>query len=265
MNAPHALRVSHAPGARQGSERTHGKGGGRGHEGSRPFTGRAAGRPGYRRYRRHRPEHRRRPGPPRGRGHRHRPGPERGRAAVRRITEAAGRPSGAVRLRIADLGTPGAARRLAEEVLADHPRLHLLVNNAGVNNGTRRTAPDGLEENLAGNAVAPILLTRLLHGRLAAGAEAGRSSRVVLVNTSAHKMVRRAADALGDPQAQAGPYVAMTAYARSKLIALMAGFALARELGDGPVTVTAVDPGPADTGMTRAMDRTFLPPAMRAG
>ncbi|MFB7950386.1 SDR family NAD(P)-dependent oxidoreductase [Kitasatospora phosalacinea] len=191
--------------------------------------------------------------------------PERGREAVRRIAEAAGSAPGAVRLRIADLGAPGAVRRLADEVLADHPRLHLLVNNAGVNHGTRRTTPDGLEENLAVNALAPLLLTRLLHGRLAAGAEAGRSSRVVLVNTSAHKMVRRAADALGDPQAQAGPYVAMTAYARSKLIALMAGFALARELGDGPVTVTAVDPGPADTGMTRAMDRTFLPPAMRAG
>ncbi|MFG2824735.1 SDR family NAD(P)-dependent oxidoreductase [Kitasatospora sp. NPDC048365] len=191
--------------------------------------------------------------------------PGRGRDAVRTIAEAAGVAPGAVRLRIADLGVLGDVRRLADEVLADHPRLHLLVNNAGVNNGSRRTTPDGLEENLAVNAVAPVLLTRLLHDRLAASAEPGRASRVVLVSSSAHKMVRRAADALGDPQAQAAPYVAMTAYARSKLLALMAGFALARELGGGPVSVAAVDPGPADTGMTRSMDRTFLPPAMRAG
>ncbi|MFR0359625.1 hypothetical protein [Streptomyces sediminimaris] len=87
----------------------------------------------------------------------------------------------------------------------------------------------------------------------------------MLVSSSAHKMIRRAAEALGDPQTEAAPYVAMTAYARSKLIALMAGFALAQELKNGPVSVTAVDPGPADTSMTRSMDRTFLPPAMRAG
>lgn len=191
--------------------------------------------------------------------------PERGREAVRRIAAAAGVAPGTVRLRIADLGVLDDVRRLADEVLADTPRLHMLVNNAGVNNGTRRTTPDGLEENLAVNAVAPILLTRLLHGRLAQSAEAGRSSRVVLVSSSAHKMIRRAAEALGDPQTEAAPYVAMTAYARSKLIALMAGFALAQELKNGPVSVTAVDPGPADTSMTRSMDRTFLPPAMRAG
>ncbi|GJF34843.1 hypothetical protein KNE206_75430 [Kitasatospora sp. NE20-6] len=191
--------------------------------------------------------------------------PERGHAAVRRIAEAAGVAPGTVHLRIADLGVLGDVRRLADGVLADHPRLHLLVNNAGVNHGSRRSTPDGLEANLAVNAVAPILLTRLLLGRLAGSAEPGRASRVVLVNSGAHKMVRRAADALDDPQAEAGPYVAMTVYARSKLLVLMAGLALAREPGTGPVTVTAVDPGPADTGMTRAMDRTFLPPAMRAG
>ncbi|MFC8448172.1 SDR family NAD(P)-dependent oxidoreductase [Kitasatospora sp. NPDC057223] len=191
--------------------------------------------------------------------------PERGQVAVRRIAEAAGADPASVRLLVADLGVLGDVRRLADEVLAGHPQLHLLVNNAGVNNGSRQTTPDGLEANLAVNAVAPLLLTRLLHGRLAGSARAGHASRVVLVNSSAHKMVRRAADALDDPQAEALPYVAMTAYARSKLLALMAGFALARELGDDPVTVTAVDPGPADTSMTRAMDRTFLPPAMRAG
>ncbi|SCF07887.1 Short-chain dehydrogenase [Micromonospora viridifaciens] len=64
----------------------------------------------------------------------------------------------------ADLARPGAGRELAERVLARHPRVDVLVNNAGVGWAGRFTEmPDAVtDELLAVNLHAPIELTRAL-------------------------------------------------------------------------------------------------------
>lgn len=189
----------------------------------------------------------------------------RGSAAAEEIASRAEVDRPMVRSLTADLSRLSDVRRLASDVLGQLPRLHLLVNNAGGNYKTHQITEDGLEASLAMNAVSPFLLTRLLLARMAETAAAdphAPSPRIVMVSTSAHKMVSRLDRAFADLNSEQGPFVGMTAYARAKLLGLMAGYELADQAG--AVTLTAVDPGPADTAMSRGMDREFFPRHMRA-
>ena len=58
-------------------------------------------------------------------------------------------------------------RALARDVLDNHPRLHLLDNNAGVFEPERHVTTDGFERTFQVNVLAPYLLTGLLLPRLA--------------------------------------------------------------------------------------------------
>ena len=83
---------------------------------------------------------------------------------------------------VADLASQQAIREAAGTIRARHPRLHVLVNNAGLIPREREVTVDGLEMQLAVNHLAPFLLTNLLVDRLAAGAPA----RVVSVSPGTH-------------------------------------------------------------------------------
>lgn len=86
-----------------------------------------------------------------------------------------GRPSLQVDVRPCDLSDRTALRALAEGVLADHERVDVLVNNAGLGDiGLfEDAAPDRLAFMIDVNVVAPTLLTRLL---LPAMRDAGRGA-----------------------------------------------------------------------------------------
>lgn len=141
---------------------------------------------------------------------------------------------------LADLSDLSAVEELAREVAARHPRLDVLVNNAGVLKAARPTTAAGLDLRFVVNTLAPALLTRRLLPTLRG---AGR-----VVNLSS------AAQAPVDLEALAGrrPLGDMAAYAQSKLALTQWSMALAEELGpDGPVVV-AVNPGSLlDTRMVR--------------
>ncbi|MFE3022289.1 SDR family NAD(P)-dependent oxidoreductase [Streptomyces sp. NPDC059256] len=109
---------------------------------------------------------------------------DRGEAVRREITDATGNP--AVEVRLADLSSQHSIHQLARAVIADHDRLHVLVNNAGVINPHRRETADGLEETLAINHLAPFLLTHLLLPTLRASSPA----RVITVSSAAQAMGR---------------------------------------------------------------------------
>jgi NAD(P)-dependent dehydrogenase (short-subunit alcohol dehydrogenase family) len=88
---------------------------------------------------------------------------DRGRAALEEIRE----PTGSERLRyyLADFAVLASVRRLAEEVLHEHERLDVLVNNAGIGgglDGRREESQDGHELRFAVNYLAGFLLTDLL-------------------------------------------------------------------------------------------------------
>jgi NAD(P)-dependent dehydrogenase (short-subunit alcohol dehydrogenase family) len=136
---------------------------------------------------------------------------------------------------VADFADLDAVRRLAAEAEERHPRIDVLVNNAGATYPRRRLTPDGVELTLAVNHLAPFLLTTLLLDRLRESAPA----RIVNVSSVAHERARFDFD---DPTMQRG-YRPFPAYGRSKLANLWFTYELARRLGGSGVTVNAVHPG----------------------
>jgi retinol dehydrogenase-12 len=177
--------------------------------------------------------------------------PDRCAAAAEAIRRQTGNP--AVEAIAADLSSQAEVRRLAAEVAQRHPRLHVLLNNAGALFASRKESADGIEMTLALNHLAPFLLTNLLLDALKAGAP----SRVVTVSSHAHEMA--GGFDFDDPQAKKGAYrdsagtlYALFAptlhpgfrqYARSKLANLLFTFELARRLEGTGVTANALHPG----------------------
>jgi retinol dehydrogenase-14 len=143
--------------------------------------------------------------------------------------------SGAVSTLCHDLSSLAAVRALAAEVRVRHPRLHVLVNNAGGASPTRQVTADGLERTFAVNHLAPYLLTRLLLDRLVESAPA----RIVTVSSIAH---RRARLDLADLQLQRR-YTVMRAYGGSKLANVLFTRELARRLAGTRVTANCLHPG----------------------
>jgi NAD(P)-dependent dehydrogenase (short-subunit alcohol dehydrogenase family) len=160
--------------------------------------------------------------------------PARGEAALSEIRRESG--SDAVSLMIADLASQASIRALAAAFLAQHDRLHVLVNNAGAILGERRVTEDGVEATFATNHLAYFLLTNLLRGAL----EKAAPARVVSV---ASAVQQGATLDFSDLQFERRPYVAMTAYAQSKLANVVWSAELARRLAGTGVTSNSLHPG----------------------
>lgn len=126
-------------------------------------------------------------------------------------------------------------RDLAEQ-LSRLPRIDVLINNAGLMEGARRTrrcTAEGYDATFAVNHLAPFLLTNLLLATLTRS-----KARVVVVASEAH---RRARLDFGDLMNAHVSF--MRAYERSKLANLLFVRALARRLAGSGVTVNAAHPG----------------------
>lgn len=159
------------------------------------------------------------------------------------IREVTGRAVDTIQADLADLAQ---VHRMADEVLERYPRLHALVNNAGVGfgppGGGREVSADGIELRFAVNHLASYLLTRRLAERLAECAPA----RIVQVASVGQLALDRA-----DPFTEHN-YDGVTAYRRSKLAQVMASFDLAADLVGTGVSVNAVHPATLmDTAMVR--------------
>jgi NAD(P)-dependent dehydrogenase (short-subunit alcohol dehydrogenase family) len=110
--------------------------------------------------------------------------PKRGEATVREIRTATANED--VELLGADLSSQVSIRELADHFLAEHDRLHVLVNCAGAFFRDRRVTIDGLEMTFALNHLAYFLLTTLLLDLLQGSAPA----RIVNVTSGAQSMGR---------------------------------------------------------------------------
>jgi NAD(P)-dependent dehydrogenase (short-subunit alcohol dehydrogenase family) len=137
-------------------------------------------------------------------------------------------------LELAELSSMEQVRSLATW-LGSLPRIDVLVNNAGLVVARRQLTADGFELSLAVNHLAPFLLTNLLRPKLAASAPA----RVVTVSSIAH---RAAMLRLDDLQVERH-YLAMRAYANSKLANVLFTRELARRLDGSGVTANCLHPG----------------------
>jgi NAD(P)-dependent dehydrogenase (short-subunit alcohol dehydrogenase family) len=148
----------------------------------------------------------------------------------------------------ADFSSLAQVRRLADELLERHPRIDVLVNNAGLVASRRSLTEDGYETTFAVNHLAPFLLTNLLLERLRDSAPA----RVITTSSDAHQGGRIDLDDLQGERR----WSTWSAYSRSKLANVLFTRALARRLEGTEVTANCLHPGVVRTRLGRG---TFPP------
>jgi NAD(P)-dependent dehydrogenase (short-subunit alcohol dehydrogenase family) len=168
----------------------------------------------------------------------------RGAATVDRLRKAA--PEASVEVRTLDLASLGSVEAFAAALAADHPRLDLLVNNAGVMATPFRRTEDGFELQIATNHLGPFALT----GRLLPLLAAAPAGRVVTVASLAHQW---GGIDLDDLTYERRRYVRWLAYGETKLANLLFAFELDRRLRAAGSTVAslAAHPGLARTRLGR--------------
>jgi NAD(P)-dependent dehydrogenase (short-subunit alcohol dehydrogenase family) len=157
-------------------------------------------------------------------------------------------PTARVDLVTLDLGSLTSVRACARTLIADYPRIDVLINNAGVFPPTLRKTEDGFEEQIGVNHLGPFLLTSLLIEKLVDSAPA----RVVTVSSMMH------AGGKIDFASFRGParYSAYAAYRQSKLANILFANELARRLAGRGVTSNSLHPGGVATEITR--DASFV-------
>jgi NAD(P)-dependent dehydrogenase (short-subunit alcohol dehydrogenase family) len=144
-------------------------------------------------------------------------------------------PNARIETEQADFASLSQVRAMGGRILANHPCIAILVNNAGLMMLSRVATEDGFETTFQVNHLAPFLLTDILLPALKAAAP----SRIVTVASRASNQGRIDFDDLN----RVKHYGMVSAYAQSKLANIMFTYALARRLDGSGVTATAVHPG----------------------
>ncbi|MFV9634703.1 SDR family NAD(P)-dependent oxidoreductase [Mycobacterium neumannii] len=170
---------------------------------------------------------------------------DKGNEAVDRIKKAS--PDAVVSLQELDLSSLDSVRKAADELRAAHPRIDLLINNAGVMYvPSRETTKDGFEMQFGTNHLGHFALTGLLLDNL----RSIDGSRVVTVSSVGHRIMARIR--FEDPHFETG-YNRVQAYGQSKLANLLFTYELQRRLAaDGAAAIAvAAHPGFSDTELMR--------------
>jgi len=172
---------------------------------------------------------------------------DKGKQAATRIAEA--HPGATVELQELDLTSLASIRATAEQLRADHDRIDLLINNAGVMWTPKSTTADGFELQFGTNHLGHFALTGLLLDRLLPVP----GSRVVTVSSIGHRL--RAAIHFDDLQWEHS-YNRVGAYGQSKLANLLFTYELQRRLAPrGTTAAVAAHPGGSRTELTRNVPR----------
>jgi NAD(P)-dependent dehydrogenase (short-subunit alcohol dehydrogenase family) len=169
---------------------------------------------------------------------------EKGKRAAARIAGTA--PGADVMVQHLDLASLDSIRAAAGELRARHPRIDLLINNAGVMFPPKQATGDRFELQFGTNHLGHFALTGLLLEQMLPVP----GSRVVTVSSQAHRI--RARINFDDLQGERS-YRRVAAYSQSKLANLMFTYELHRRLWHGMRATIAVaaHPGLAGTELTR--------------
>jgi NAD(P)-dependent dehydrogenase (short-subunit alcohol dehydrogenase family) len=154
-------------------------------------------------------------------------------------------PGGSVTVQELDLTSLESIRAAAAQLRADHDRIDLLINNAGVMFTPKSTTKDGFEMHFGTNHLGHFALTGLLLDRLLAAP----GSRVVTVSSTAHRI--RAAIHFDDLHWERS-YSRVGAYGQSKLANLLFTYELQRRLNGSRTIAIAAHPGVSETRLTRS-------------
>jgi len=143
-----------------------------------------------------------------------------------------------------DLGSLASVQEAAERIASAHPKIDLLVNNAGVMAIPERRTADGFEMQLGVNHLGHFALTaRLLPALLRADA-----ARVVSVTSTAHHMGRAVDPSNPHLEGKYGPW---KAYGQSKLANFHFAIGLQRRFEAARVSAASLvaHPGLSDTDL----------------
>lgn len=152
-----------------------------------------------------------------------------GRSAVK-LADAAQAVGGQAETYRADLSSLEQTAAMAEAVRADHARIDVLINNAGVLKAPNPVLPNGQDLRFVVNMLAPLVLTQALLPIIPA------AGRVLNLSSAAQAPVNLQALRGGVPLAD------MDAYAQSKRAITLWSAEMARQHKNGPVFI-AVNPG----------------------
>lgn len=163
-------------------------------------------------------------------------------------------PGADVTIQPLDLGSLDSVRAAADELRAAHPRIDLLINNAGLMYPPKGTTDDGFELQFGTNHLGHFALTGLLLDHLLPV----QGSRVVVVASIAHRI--RAGIHFDDLQWEHG-YQRVDAYGQSKLANLMFAYELQRRLAakQEQTIAVAAHPGISNTELMRHVPGANLP------
>ncbi|MCY1723308.1 SDR family NAD(P)-dependent oxidoreductase [Prolixibacteraceae bacterium Z1-6] len=137
---------------------------------------------------------------------------------------------------IADFSDLKQVRQATEAILAEYPKIDVLINNAGVHMTTRQLTNDGHEVAFCVNHLAAFLITSLLLKRLVESAP----SRIIQVNSEGHRFNGLDIDDLTWAKRR---YKGIKGYGASKTAQLMTVWELNDLLDGKGVTINAMHPG----------------------
>ena len=143
---------------------------------------------------------------------------------------------------IADLSSQLEVKRAADKFLSLNKPLHILLNNAGIMNTSRKETVDGLEEVFSVNHLAYYSLTLLLMDKLIANGP----GRIVNVASGAHMFIKEMN--FDDLQSEK-EYKTMRVYGQSKLANILFTRELSEKLEGKSITVNCLHPGFVNTGI----------------
>ncbi|MFN2296917.1 MAG: oxidoreductase, partial [Candidatus Promineifilaceae bacterium] len=155
-------------------------------------------------------------------------------------------PRGSVEVMQLDLADLDSVREFAEAFKAQHDRLDLLINNAGIMMTPYGKTAQGFEQQFGVNHLGHFALTGLLFERI----KETPGSRVVTVSSTYHRLGKIDFD---DLHCEEKAYGRQTAYGQSKLANLLFTYELQRKMDRAGLDMVAVaaHPGWSETNLQR--------------
>ena len=139
---------------------------------------------------------------------------------------------------LADFTNLADVRETALKIRQNHPKIQVLINNAGVHMTTRQLTPEGHETAFCVNHLASFLITGLLLDTL----KANTPARIIQVNSEGHRFGGLKLDDL-NWEKRRHRYRGLQGYGASKTAQLMSVWELNELLKDTGVTINAMHPG----------------------
>ncbi|KAJ8669899.1 hypothetical protein QAD02_001158 [Eretmocerus hayati] len=156
-----------------------------------------------------------------------------------------------------DLCSLASVRECARHLLTSEPRIHLLINNAGVMMSPKEKTEDGYELQFQSNHLGHFLLTLLLLPKIK---ESTPGCRIINVSSMAHIGGRIWFDDINLEKS----YAPIKAYQQSKLANILFTKELARKLKESNIegiTTYCLHPGVIATELGRHLDKSLFPGA----